>query len=709
VISKCPANSFSMAGSKNLTNCICGTGGYLLNGVCKSCPPGTYSTDGNGSACSLCPAGKFSNSMGASACGGCQNNSWSGVGFTVCRADVGYFLREYQEIFNQVGPGILNTNFKGKFLTTARQTDRALEIVSSNGIQVQADTGVTIIVHEMLVSRLLSSSYSLFVTVSDTKGGILFPTLWYKFKTGNCNKSDGIVGKFGSLVTLGIAFCVSESRTINTVLLNPFHYSGSAFLTRKGDGFKIPSDSIDLKQMLTSSGITISLRFQVPRDSSFSMCIYSITGMRSNGYIYTLLELIIDLNTRQFLLQSATKVLSFPFRYVQSMMVPIVSISKSGNATVNIQESSESIYYMEQNLISTPIDFGSYNFTIGRRSDGNHQLFGVLGDLRIFNSTLSSLQMHELGRGSVQLNVKSSAFIACDQPIPCPFGTIHCSPEGMPVCCSHGQYFVEGVDTDCQSCQVGFSSDGSGSTCVRCVAGQYVKRLSCEACIPGTYSTTESQTACIACAAGTFSTAVLAESSSVCQNCSAGTYQPVSGANNSSACLECNRGTYQPVPGANSSALCTFCQTGTYQLSSGASACVECSAGRFQSLMGADVECDKCIAGTYQPRESASVCLECTAGMYCIGARADPDPCPEHSVSEPGSKEASDCQCHPGYYQSGILCLPCDAGSYKNGLGPDPCVPCPENAFCPEASARPSECQAHSVSPGGSTAADDCR
>lgn len=50
--------------------------------------------------------------------------------------------------------------------------------------------------------------------------------------------------------------------------------------------------------------------------------------------------------------------------------------------------------------------------------------------------------------------------------------TSRCSSAGVSVCCSAGQFFVEGTSTACQSCAPGtYTLDGSGTACTGCAAG----------------------------------------------------------------------------------------------------------------------------------------------------------------------------------------------------------------------------------------------
>ena len=50
-------------------------------------------------------------------------------------------------------------------------------------------------------------------------------------------------------------------------------------------------------------------------------------------------------------------------------------------------------------------------------------------------------------------------------------GSLRCAPTGTAVCCSAGQFFIDGVSTACQSCAAGtFSVNGGQTTCLQCPA-----------------------------------------------------------------------------------------------------------------------------------------------------------------------------------------------------------------------------------------------
>jgi hypothetical protein len=93
----CPSFSFSLAGSNNLSLCICNQGYSGPNGgPCIACVGGSYK-DANGSqACTLCGQGKFSTAVAETleqTCVTCPSHTFSNEGsnnLTLCKCNKGY-------------------------------------------------------------------------------------------------------------------------------------------------------------------------------------------------------------------------------------------------------------------------------------------------------------------------------------------------------------------------------------------------------------------------------------------------------------------------------------------------------------------------------------------------------------------------------------------------------------------------------------------
>jgi len=86
--------------------------------------------------------------------------------------------------------------------------------------------------------------------------------------------------------------------------------------------------------------------------------------------------------------------------------------------------------------------------------------------------------------------------------------------------------------------------------------------------------------------------------------------------------------------------------------------------------------------------------------------------CPATTYSGDGSGLLTNCTCNEGYTGAdGIVCVECQAGTFKASPGSAPCVDCARGKYA-AAAALTAECsqvcQANSTSPAGSTVVQDC-
>ena len=100
------------------------------------------------------------------------------------------------------------------------------------------------------------------------------------------------------------------------------------------------------------------------------------------------------------------------------------------------------------------------------------------------------------------------------------------------------------------------------------------------------------------------------------------------------------------------------------------SACAPCARGHFGPPgMG---ECKPCMAGLYQELIGQLNCHNCPSQTFAnatgsIGCTA----CPSNTLSLPGSSDAADCLCAPGYFApsgtAGEMCVACPTGAMCDG------------------------------------------
>jgi hypothetical protein len=99
-----------------------------------------------------------------------------------------------------------------------------------------------------------------------------------------------------------------------------------------------------------------------------------------------------------------------------------------------------------------------------------------------------------------------------------------------------------------------------------------------------------------------------------------------------------------------------------------------------KGLAGKDFEapCTPCLPGTFKPQPGFFDCILCTANTYEYRSYSEDCPtCPPRTISKPGSKNITDCDCEPGTWRknsttSGIECDVCVTGGRCNGGGEHP-------------------------------------
>jgi hypothetical protein len=735
VCTPCPAGLTSDAGS---SACVCRPGSVQAGGACQACPSGTYSTGGNGSTCSVCQAGKIANSMGTS-CTSCLAGSYKVYDTkTVCN------LCPYGKYSDQVG--MINDN-----CVTCPEGKYTLQMGSRNGM-CTSDAAAPVLKYVVpqtltFLCKIPKVGLARMMASCDDCNDILRSV---------CPAIDpvmkGLSGYTSNSKVYGFEVCWDKPIFVKFIELihgkdqNPYFKRMSVSIRNVSETQSILLSSVDNVFIgWYERGV-----YQTNNPNTF------ITASCWNFLVEPYEADWYHMKGAQF---------SAPHCLVNYELVseslcrscPMGTFGDTSNETTICRKCFPGTY--SDSLGSgkcRACAIGSFSFVMGASSSAVC-VACVLGQYLTLDGCVDCLA------GTYSTSPGASSSAACGQCDPGLYSSgIRMISSATCLGCNPGTYSTgKGIPESgqCIGCLAGEYSDRTGvfhsSYCLRCQQGLFsssVASTSCLNCLRGTFSSGTGLNECLRCTPGTFNTG---PGKSVCTACSPGNFCPGGNATEQN-CTVCTMGQSVESPcntenntvcgqcpplrehslwlGLGSGGFCPWvCEEGySYEQD----ACVPCAADSWCSANVSNTcpvnsisnelsvavdacvcrpgytwtgSCTGCLAGSYKPENGSSACLTCPSGMYCIGAKPEPDPCPEHSISEPGSNDALDCRCHPGYYQSGILCLPCDAGSYKNSLGPDPCVPCPDNAFCPEASARPSECPAHSVSPGGSTVADDCR
>jgi len=201
---------------------------------------------------------------------------------------------------------------------------------------------------------------------------------------------------------------------------------------------------------------------------------------------------------------------------------------------------------------------------------------------------------------------------------------------------------------------------------------------------------------CVSCTEGKFKDSV---GRGPCTDCPDNSTSPP-GASDARDCV-CNIG----FTAGPENVTCLPCEHGTYKNTIGSNECTRCRAHNQNMLneMTMDDDC-KCRVGFTGP--DGGPCTKCPAGTYKDHSGSSACKlCPANSSSVPGSYSAEHCLCESGYTLNGnsgcTMCLPgftrdkndlcvtCDAGKFKSGVGDDACTACPP--YSHSAAGSPSE------------------
>jgi len=208
-------------------------------------------------------------------------------------------------------------------------------------------------------------------------------------------------------------------------------------------------------------------------------------------------------------------------------------------------------------------------------------------------------------------------------------------------------------------CKPGYQSV-LNNDCQMCENRHYKATISntdrCVLCKAGTFSASPGLSACLTCAVGSFSSA----GETQCRFCAnnSGIFEP------SNEC-ECVRG-YTKLS-TNLGLECKSCGAGTFKNTTGNAPCTECANGKFSDKEGNDLDvCIVCSANTYPNRASAA--FSCTS-------------CPDHCVSDRGSRDVTACKCKQGFTGEYGHCKKCIEGFIKTMPGKQTCNECESGTY----------------------------
>lgn len=258
----------------------------------------------------------------------------------------------------------------------------------------------------------------------------------------------------------------------------------------------------------------------------------------------------------------------------------------------------------------------------------------------------------------------------------------------------------------CIGCDTGkFRSDYTENQCTECSRCPAEDERILQACVP------TSNDVCGPCQAN--SNLPAGEAMRTFCNCNAGY-----GADElNDACVACEVGKARST-NANNSIPCQTCESGKFTSTTATIECETCSthcaAGFYvtaECVPASDIQCTACTTcnpGFYSRSNDSSTadttcgvsnnngrsdttCKLCDANYYCQdGVRYS---CGPDSISAPGSDDATDCQCAPGFYNDGSGCVACELDHHcTDGF----LERCPEHSFNNHpGSASVFDCQCH--------------
>ncbi len=271
---------------------------------------------------------------------------------------------------------------------------------------------------------------------------------------------------------------------------------------------------------------------------------------------------------------------------------------------------------------------------------------------------------------------------------------------------------TRGVGDNCVACEAGTYSSAGARECTPCAAGTYAAAgaSSCTPCAAGTHS---ERHACVACFAGTYSSAGAAE----CTMCAAGTFAAVG----SSTCTACPTGTWDQDHDPGSPCVDqSTCPAGTFVQAGGSAtanrACASCEAGTFSSGPNA-ASCTACAAGT-SAGANATSCTPCAAGTYAAAGAGSCEACSSDTWdhdNNPATACAAKTACSAGTRVDSAgsatanrTCTSCAAGTFSSGPNAASCTACAAGTSAGANATSCTPCAAGTYAAAGAGSCEAC-
>jgi len=237
------------------------------------------------------------------------------------------------------------------------------------------------------------------------------------------------------------------------------------------------------------------------------------------------------------------------------------------------------------------------------------------------------------GKGEYASDVNASSSSKCRRGCKdCPTGTYSQGSTSQCTTCPNHFFNINTKNTGCTGCEFQYTHSPSHSACIACAAGTYtLPDRGCSSCANGWYSTTEKQSECTACPSLYGSNAA----KTACEECQAGWY-----AVDQEGCLNCPQGYISKT--ARSTA-CETCPAGFDRDSAGQN-CVECSAGMYSTAVGQG--CHSCESGKFKAATGAGTCEDCPSDQKAGRGASSCSAC-DNDLWKP-TADGGSCELTPG-------------------------------------------------------------
>eukprot|EP01052_Picozoa_sp_SAG31_P008983 SAG31_NODE_463_length_15332_cov_5.907700_4_plen_1357_part_00 len=273
---------------------------------------------------------------------------------------------------------------------------------------------------------------------------------------------------------------------------------------------------------------------------------------------------------------------------------------------------------------------------------------------------------------------------------PCAIGRYGVDPSHECIPCAAGTHGSVPGQTSCTDCPPGRYVETTGSlsvsSCINCDVGKYsttagnANETSCQPCRSGRYMEASGSVAaadCIPCGIGRFNPANGSAFAENCSACSAGRYQPAIG---SSICLACVAGSQ------------TTASAGGVYVENAAVSCDECLPGQYSADPSGALACQLCGPGNMTTNSTipAIAMFVAVGAMHCTPCAGGPSVTnlstalnAQHDLA--GARGYADLDS-----SSATACHPCVVGTYAAADGVIECIdfdecastPCENGASC---------------------------